>query len=326
VITGSVTYPVTQDVQHLFSAPGGVVTLYNTGPSKVYLSTLPNVKPGSGIPLNIAASVQWDAENDCFACTDVGAGQMATLLVTDNAGAINDPAVVAAAINNSGLTAAAIANAIIASGLTPAMIAAAIFNSGLTGPNIAAAITSAGLTPAAIAAAIVTSGLTPAAIGIAVPTAAAIGAAVAAPTAAAISAANASTPPSGTPTLLQLVGLASAVAVSNNAVNAWVAGAPQAAGWAVPAGKKLVLTGLVVEVASTVVTTSQPQLQIVDAATHAVIFHALSMRVAASAVSRLVLPIAPGSVVLPTGIVPQVHEMSGAVGITYDVTVNGALF
>lgn len=126
-LRGVVPYPVNEKQSKLFSAQGlgtPPLTLYNVGPGIVWVSTHQNVSPSQGIPLNPAATIQWDGKNDCYAVTL--SGQLATMLATDNSGALNDPSVIADAINATAITATGIAAAIAASGLTSAGIAAAI--------------------------------------------------------------------------------------------------------------------------------------------------------------------------------------------------------
>lgn len=278
MIHGSVAYPVTQQATQLFAAPGSVLTLYNTGPSVVYVSTKSSgAKPGVGIPLNVFASVQWDADNPCYAATDPGAGQQATLLATDNAGQINDPSVVAGLISGGGVTATQIANAIAASGLTSGGIAAAILASGLT--------------------------------------------------AAAIAAANAATPPSGTPVVLQALGIGSAIAAASFGFSVWVAGAAQAAGWTVPNGKRLTISSLTVEALNTnAAAAAFARLAIIEGSTPATVYAATTVRLAAAAARGVTQTVNPGAVVVTTGLEPKVRDLTGAAGVTYDVTLLGQLF
>lgn len=313
-VRGTVAYQVTEDSTELFGPPGSTRTLYNSGPSKVWVSTTANVRPNQGIPLSKQASIPWDADKACHACTD-GTGQQATILTVDNAGQINDPAALAALIAGGQADAQAIADAIAASGLTSSGIATAIRNSGLDPENIAVAIL-ATLNPIAIGDE----------VGLSVPTAAAIGAAVglAVPSAASIGAAAAA--PAGTPVVLQLIGLGTSAGGSSPAFgDVWVNGVKDNGGWDVPAGKRLVVQTVTVEAVNGGAVAMAPRIQLVEDGA-ARVFHAIAMRIAATTSRGLVQTIPPGAIVVPAGVDLRVKDVTGAAGITLDVTVNGTLY
>jgi len=332
-IQGTVQYQITESGTQLFPALGNSMTLYLTaGSAKVWVSTTAAVKRGVGLPMNPLASVAWDSDKACYACTD-GPGQTATLIGIDLNASVNDPTLLASLISSGTVDATAIANAIAASGLTSAGIAAAIKASGLDPLDIGAAVGAYVPTAGAIGAAV------------AAPSAAAIGAAVAAPSAAAIGAAVPSAAAIGaavpqaadiatalrvgvTPVLLQLLGLASAVGNTRNAVTAWVGAAAQAAGWTVPVGKTLAVRHVSVQAVNTGATAAQGQLRLVEGGGGGAnkVHHAISLRLAGTGVGGVEQAIEGESIEYGAGIEPQVQEVSGATGVTYDVNLIGVLY
>ncbi|HUX68888.1 MAG TPA: hypothetical protein VMV41_00090 [Cellulomonadaceae bacterium] len=320
-IQGTVQYQITESGTQLFPALGNSMTLYLTaGSAKVWVSTTAAVKRGVGLPMNPLASVAWDSDKACYACTD-GPGQTATLIGIDLNASVNDPTLLASLISSGTVDATAIANAIAASGLTSAGIAAAIKASGLDPLDIGAAVGAYVPTAGAIGAAVAAPSA--AAIGAAVPSAAAIGAAV--PQAADIATALRV---GVTPVLLQLLGLASAVGNTRNAVTAWVGAAAQAAGWTVPVGKTLAVRHVSVQAVNTGATAAQGQLRLVEGGGGGAnkVHHAISLRLAGTGVGGVEQAIEGESIEYGAGIEPQVQEVSGATGVTYDVNLIGVLY
>lgn len=316
-VRGLVEYPVDEQATQLFPGLSNGMTLYVSGDStRIWVGTTGAVRKGVGLPMNPLASISWPANKPMYACTE-GPGLTATVVGVDIEGSVNDPTLLASLISGGTVDATAIANAIATSGLTSPGIAAAIDARGLNPGNIAAAIL-ATLNPVAIGDE----------VGLSVPSAANIGAAVGAAVPSAANIANAvAAPAGGTPVLLQLRSLGSSIPGSTPPFSdVWVGGVHDAGGWSVPAGKKLVVQLVTVEAVNTAAATAAlARLQLVEDGGSDV-YHAVAMRLAGGASRGIVQMIPPGAVVVPTGVDLRVSDMTGAAGVTLDVTVNGTLY